>query len=457
MTQYSSKTQQYLPQNKSIFEVVMIAGANGEPINSQTAIPVEFSEKSADAFGRARTSTPFTLGDYKHTYQDIGDFLTHAVDGGIVNYPANKAATNLETNTLATSRIVYQSKVYHHYLPGKSQLIYNSFCFKTIENSSKKRIGYFDDLNGIFLELEVDAVGVPTLKLVLRSNVTGSVVDTEITQENWNIDKCDSTGISEFDLDVLKTQLLFVDYQWLGVGRVRCGFVHDGKLVLAHEFKHSNILNRVYWSNPNLPIRSEVLNTAVNSGASMHHICSTVISEGGYIEAGIDWQVQSPSKKLTQKPGGTWTPILAIRLKNDFNGNLNRALLKPENVGLYADVHGIAYQIGKLSNASDLGGSLPLIWSSVNDLSVAEYCINAETVVMANLEILGGGFVAAGQPQGAPTTVNPGVFSQSRRNYITQNFDSTDSEVYVIVAKTLTLGVNDQAEIWSSLQWKEIL
>ena len=175
--------------------------------------------------------------------------------------------------------------MYHHYIPGKSQLILSSFVFGTYSSGASKKCGYFDDYNGIYFNQD----GSGNLSFIQRSDVTGTVVEDTYTQSSWNQDKCDGTGASGFNLDITKTQLLFFDYQWIGVGRIRCGFVHNGENVLAHEIYHSNNISNVYWSNPNLPVRCEVRRVSNGTAtASMDQICSSVVSEGGYEAVGID-------------------------------------------------------------------------------------------------------------------------------------------------------------------------
>lgn len=455
MAQYNKTTQQLLADSKTLYEVVMLADKDGNVTHTDSGIYVEYSGPTADAFGRGRVSEPQTLGDYKHSYSDdLNDFHTVATSGGTITHNANEANVVLSTDTTASSSVIHQTKRYHHYLPGKSQLVFSSFCFNNVENSSKKRIGYYDDKNGVFFEQEVDASGTSTLKLVLRSNVSGSVIDTEVTQENWNLDKCDVNS-KTFNFDSTKTQLFFTDFQWLGVGRVRCGFVHNGKLIVAHQFLHSNNIAKVYWSNPNLPVRSEVLNTATNSSASMQMICSTVMSEGGYIEAGTDWEAQNSTAKATLTPGGTWTPILAVRLKNTFKSYENRVLFKAENISLFADNNSISYKIGKINTASSLSGTL--VWNDVNADSACEYCTNATGITYADFISFGGGFIASGVSTGSQNSSSPSTLTESKRNLITQNYDSTDSEVFVVLAKTLSVGINDTANVWASVQWKEII
>lgn len=456
MTQYNSKNKEYLNTNKTIYEVVMVADSDGNVINPDTPQTINISENFLDAFGKLRVSSPYTLADYKHTYGDVGDFITLTENGGGVTHPANKAHALLETSANANSRVVYQSKIYHHYLPGKSNLVYTSFSFDDSDISCKKRIGYFDDNNGIFLEKEINELGEYVLKLVIRSNVSGVVEDVVVTQENWNKDTCDGNGASLFEIDTTKTQLIFFDFQWLGVGRVRCGFFHEGSVIFAHDFYHSNITSEVYWSNPNLPVRSEIINTG-ESSASFKHICSTVVSEGGYVEAGTDWEQQSSQMKPTELPGGTWTPILAIRLKNTFKGDLNRVVVAPENLSVFSDLNTVAYKVGKIPSADYLSNGLPLSWNSVHENSAVEYCEEMTEIDLGQFESFAGGFVVSGNPQSAPTAANTADVVQSKRNKICQNYDSTDSEVYVLIAKTLTTGNNDYANVVVSMQWKEII
>ena len=127
----------------------------------------------------------------------------------------------------------------------------------------------------------------------------------------------DGSGVSAFDLDITKTQLFFTDFEWLGVGRVRCGFSLDGKNIVAHEFYNSNNVDTVYMSNPNLPVRCEIRNTGaqVGAGGSFIQICSTVMSEGGYTEAGREF---SHATSLRSVGVGSTVPILSIKLKNSF-------------------------------------------------------------------------------------------------------------------------------------------
>ena len=398
-----------------------------------------------DAFGRIRMSSPFTLGDYKHLYGLDPNFIDYTTNGGTVAFQSNKACARLTTTSNASSRVVHQTKFYHHYMPGKSQQILSSFNFYAATANVTKRTGYFDDNNGIFFEQAGDG----TLTWVIRTFTSGVVAENRKTQAEWNIDTCNGQGGSLFSLDITKTQLAFMEFQWLGVGSVTVGFVHDGAFIPAHIFHHSNELTTVYMSNPNLPVRCEILNTGTTTGAYFDQICSTVISEGGYVEAGQDWSVSSPTARTMND--GTTVPVLAIRLKSTFRGYANRMIARMGNLNVFATQENMEWKLIKLPNISQL--TTATNWVSVNDGSGVEY--NDGATAYTGGEVIDGGYISATtqgsqKSAGAPPSNLP---STAKKNYIVQNYNSTDSEIYLVVVTNI--GSAD-GTARASIQWREI-
>jgi len=406
-----------------------------------------------DAFGRNRTSTPFTLGDYKHIYGIDPNFLEVTTNGAGIIYQNARACAQLSVSRAENSRIVHQSKFYHHYMPGKSQLILSSFNMYEHVDGVYKRTGYYDDDNGIYFQSNAVDVQPGVLQFVIRSKASGGVVAERIvSQEDWNKDKCDGTGASGFNFDIDKTQLVFFDFQWLGVGRVRCGFVHDGKYVIAHEFYNSNVLDRVYMSTPNLPIRCEMINTvSVGSSQStltyMDQICSTVMSEGGYVEAGQDWAHANTPRTLT---AGQTLPVMAIRLKATLRGIPNRSIVRMGNLSMFSSGENIRWQLVKLPGSAQLTETT---WTDVHADSGVQY--NVDATAYTSGDVIDAGWATAAtqgsqKTGGAPAGQQP---SSAKKNYIVQNFDCTDSEIFAVVvtnlgASTTTVGV--------AMQWREI-
>jgi len=396
---------------------------------------------AVDAFGRTRMSEPFTLGDYKSN--TIDDAFINKLNGdGSITSNINRTSVILAA-TSSTSYAIHQTKMYHHYMPGKSQVILSSFVFGAPVSGSTKRTGYFDDYNGIFLEQ--DATG--SLQIVIRSatNGTGSVTEQRVKQANWNVN---TLLDGDFTLDVTKTQLFYIDFQWLAVGRVRCGFVHRGITVLTHVFDHSNILNVAYMQTANLPVRCEIRNS-VTTASYMEQICSTVASEGGYVEAGRAFSFANPTfRSLTS---GSTIPVLAIRLKNSVSGLPNRAYVRINDSSVFTDQQTVRYVLTKLTSGSMLTTSSA--WESIDNQSVVEY--NTSATGYTNGKILLAGFVGANSLN--PVQANPLVQSHAgvtnKQNFIAQNYDSTDSEIYVLVAKNMT---SSTTNIGGSMLWSEI-
>lgn len=400
-------------------------------------------EQNIDAFGRGRVSMPYTLGDYKHLYGLDPNFIDYKVNGGNIAFQVNQACARLSTTSNTTSRIVHQTKFYHHYMPGKSQVILSSFNFYAATANVTKRTGYFDDNDGIYIEQS----GNGTLTWVVRSFVTGTPVERRFTQSQWSEDKCDGTGPSGFNIDITKTQLIWIDFQWLGVGRVRCGFVHDGQYVLAHEFNNSNNLATVYMSSPNLPVRCEIVNVGTTTGAYFDQICSTVMSEGGYVEAGQDWSITNTPRALA---AGATLPIMAIRLKNTFRTYVNRMIVRMGNLNVFSDGANIKWRLIKLTDSSQLTETT---WTSADSDSGVEY--NVDATAFTDGDELDNGWVAASTQGNQRVGGSPGsnIPSSAKKNYIVQNYDSTDSEIYVVVVTNIG---GSSTNVGVGMQWREI-
>jgi hypothetical protein len=446
---------------------------------------VSVAGMNPDAFGRQRVSELFTLGDYKHLFAIDPNFLDSVSNGGTVTFDGNQAAAVLATSSNTNSVAIHQTKFYHHYQPGKSQLIYSSVNFRAPHRNVTKRTGYFDDRDGIYFEQvgsnTADGSTVSsttqTLNWVIRTYVGGSASEVDfvttingtpytykrrVPQTEWNRDRCDGTGgvnnPSGFKIDITKTQLAWIDFQWLGVGRVRCGFVHNGEMITAHEYYHSNVLPTVYISNPNLPVRCEILNTGTTPGGVFDQICSSVMSEGGYVESGIDWSIYTTAR-ATPTPGQTRFPLVAIRLKNSFQGYPNRLSVRPLSLSLFAKTEPIVYEVVKLPSASSLSTTLnggTLTWTSADSNSGVEYCVNATGFTSANVDRFASGYVPSGSSQNSLSPVATGSLTAAKKNIISQNITSTDSEVYVIIVSTVFAGNQLTADAACSIQWREI-
>ena len=406
-----------------------------------------------DAFARLRVSEQFTLGDYKHVYLSDPTYVNYTENGGSVTYNQDQSLVNLSLDGSVNSRATHQTRIYHHYMPGKGQFLFSSFVFGPAQTGVTKRTGYFDDREGVFLQMD----GSGVFSWVIRTAVTGSpgTILESALRNTW-YDPCDGSGPSGVNLDFTKSQLIFIDFQWLGVGAVRCGFVHRRKIVLSHVFFHSNVLSTPYIQNPSLPVRCECVSSLVGSVGSMKQICNTILSEGGYAESGADFSVNSGHLGRDCDIGGTRYPLLAIRLKNSFKGLPNRVMVRLTNFTIYNENHGILWELWRLESSSLLTGLVT--WADVNsDISAVEYSIHPSAISITTSAVqLSSGFSPAGNANAGNNAVNVADPSKARKAVLSQNFDSSDSQIFVVVAVPVGTGTNFNANSFASIQWREI-
>ena len=89
--------------------------------------------------------------------------------------------------------------------------------------------------------------------------IVTKTVETEWTQDDWNIDRCDGTGKSGYTIDPTKMQMFYMDYSWYGAGFIRWGFrALDGNVIYAHKIPNNNQNTEAYMRSGNLPARYEV-------------------------------------------------------------------------------------------------------------------------------------------------------------------------------------------------------
>lgn len=332
---------------------------------------VNFYGTALDAFGRLRVSEPFTLFDSAHRYQDNGLFDTATTGTASAVHATNTSTVALNVSTGSGDQVIRETKRVFPYQPGKSLLILNTFVMDEAKTGLRQRVGYFGAENGIFIEQDGT-----TINLVKRSYITGSVVDTKIAKANWNGDKLDGNGESGFTLDLTKSQIFWVDIEWLGVGSVRCGFIINGIYIVCHTFHHANLLDSVYMTTATLPIRYEITNTAATASASLlKQVCSTVVSEGGY-EKKVAPLVARMTAETTV--GTSFEPLITIRLASD---RLDAVILlnKYSVLGLTTDT----FEYALIKNATLTGASFDTTTFNSVDFDVAATAMSSGTILRA--------------------------------------------------------------------------
>ncbi len=293
----------FATQDVRVVGTVNVKAGAANPVHVTASIG---DSANLDAFSRLRVSNPQILFEAVnvHTISDTME-STAAVNGSVVHI-ATASRVELRTSADSGSRTVLQSHGYVLYQPGKSQLVLLTGIFGSTQTNNIQRIGLFDDNDGLFFEQRSTGISV-----VRRSSVGGSVSNTAIPQASWNIDPMNGSGPSGYTIDFNKAQIYIIDFQWLGVGRVRLGLDVDGVVYYVHEFLHANSVSDVYMLSANLPVRYESVNSGASTATKLNAICSAVISEGGVEEAaGIIFSTSSVTTTVSAATSGT--AILAL-------------------------------------------------------------------------------------------------------------------------------------------------
>jgi len=399
-----------------------------------------FSGPTSDAFGRLRVSNPVTLFETQARYFDHNQFANSITGTANVVYVQNQSSYQLNVGTASGDSVLRETLKPFPYQPGKSQLTLNTFCMNTPKTNLRQRVGLFDANDGVYFEND----GTYNY-FVIRSASTG--VEERVRQDQWNVDQLNGTGPvtnpSGYTLNVDRTQIMFADVEWLGVGSVRVGFVLNGGYIICHVFNHANQPGntKVYMTTATLPIRYEITNTDITANASMMtQICSSVASEGGFELSGsgnpraashlIGTPVRLPNDQ-------SFKPIISIRLKST---NLN-AVVIPINYSIIP-LAGSVFQYRVYRKAITSGGS----WvSSAVDSSV-EY--NLAPTALVSGDIAEQTFLnSTNQSTGAPTQEAFTFSYQLER----EPFTGVAYEYCITMATT---GTNQ--DIYASIEWQEI-
>jgi hypothetical protein len=397
---------------------------------------VNNTNNQLDAFQRLRVSSPFTLFDSSTLYKDNGKFDTYINGAGSsTGCSTGTSIVTLNVNTANNDQVLRQSFRVFPYQPGKSLLVLNSFVMDTPKTNLTQRVGYFNSQNGVYFECANTGYN-----MVLRSCPTGTtIIERRIPQSSWNIDRLNGEGDSGVMLDAAKSQIFIADFEWLGVGNVRTGFVINGNITYAHIFYNANFINSTYMQTATLPISYQIFNTGITTSSStLKQICSTVESEGGYQAKSNSFYI-GPGLNLTLKTvaaAPTITPIASIRL---INGRTS-AIVIPNEINI-------------LVNTTDVVSYYLILNPTLTSSNFSSYSTisNVQTDTSATAltggRIIRQGFLSSSQIKENINLNNPELF-----NYQLGMSINGTSDIITLAANS----AGSTANIYATLGWTEL-
>lgn len=378
---------------------------------------------------------------------DITDFSTYTFSKNELNWDEQIIGTGsvvhapeygmvkFSVGSNAGDEVIRQTKRVQRYIPGRSAEVAMSVIFGTPTTGIRKRIGLFDNTDGVYFEDGGDG----TYYVATRRKVGASFVDTRVAREDWNYDKLDGTGPSGIVADPTALHHIVIEYEWYGAGQVEFKYIIDNNSFPVHRFNHANHQAYPWASTASLPVRCELTNVAGTAGTHEFYQGShSFATEGNTELLGRQNSISSAITGKTLTTANTFYPVVALRLKSTA---LSSVVLPDSFSGATLDNTNVFVRLVEGANVT--GGT----WVSYSDDSPVEYNITATGYTNGiPVETV---FVSATN-QGNIFHLNPRAITQIDRKTTTTLGDTSDT---LIVAMAST---NANKAAFASLGWIEV-
>lgn len=283
-------------------------------------------------FGTLSVGQPSNIRTYSFRYSDTSRlFSDNTFNSATLVYDSNASSVVFSTPTIADSAVTRTSNFYHPYIPGVGSDVEMSIAIGDVGKANVvRRWGYFNEEDGMYWELNQT-----TLNVVIRSSTTGVVTETRVPQSQFSADKLDGSDSIAFNIDVSKGNIYWIDFQWLGVGRVRFGVVSpSGEKIVAHIFENANV-NTIspYISTATLPIRFEQYNIGASASTSeMRLICCGIRHTTQTEIDRVRFTGGTGSDHVTISDASGEIPIMSIQVANTVGDKIFRGHIRPEDL-----------------------------------------------------------------------------------------------------------------------------
>ena len=276
-----------------------------------------------DAANRARVSQVTTLGDYKQINDNLPLFFSEEIIGAASGtYDGNEGGVVCAVTSNGDA-IIRQTKQWHNYFSGKSQVFEVTSSDFHPQTGVTKRKGYFSsnavspfnsNLDGIFIETANG--GEHTFNVYKNGTEVLSVA-----QSDWNVDtlgagKLNPSGIKISGNDWQRFNVFAADFLYLGGTAVAFGFFSKRLFNVCHIYDHAMVNDTVQApmiKSPNQPLRWEIRSTG--SAGTMNQICGAVGSEGSINDIGI---TRGFNQAATVNYGTSIYALIGVRLKEAY-------------------------------------------------------------------------------------------------------------------------------------------
>jgi hypothetical protein len=256
--------------------------------------------------------------DFEYSEQTLRWERLVFLGGSILHLP-QAGGVRLQVGTASGDIAIRQSRPYHRYQPGKTMAMASNILMGAAIANNRQRLGFFDDSNGCFFDQADPDNGNNNpngMGIVVRSDISGLVVDSRVPMHQWNGNK---DLIASIDWSV--QQMAYIEYTWYGGGSVKFGVMLDGQPYILHQENYSNRTGQtVPWCRTgNLPVRYETRNIAATaqSNSLIHYGVSVGIWGGSNAQRGFTYTYGMALGQPTRTVAAASTrfPLLSIRMR----------------------------------------------------------------------------------------------------------------------------------------------
>lgn len=239
---------------------------------------IQYSDtQNLDAFGRLRVSQLTTMLEVKHMFDKLPLLIDEVINGtgSTSNLIFSASCVNMRV-TNNNDYVIRQTKNRGIYQPGKSEIVEFTFSDFNIESNVIKRVGYYSSSTASTFDSQYDGFFLESNGIT--NQITFNLYQSGVKVLESPLSAWTSTEFNPTSIDWTKTQLMMVDFQWLGVGRLRFSMIFNGIPYTFVTNSGTNILDEVYMKSPNQPLRYEIRSSG--GTGSFNQICSQSSIEG---------------------------------------------------------------------------------------------------------------------------------------------------------------------------------
>ncbi len=201
--------------------------------------------------------------------------------------------------------------------------------------------------------------------------IVSKTQEKRIPQSEFNLDKIDGTGPSQYNIDLSKMQMFYIDYTWYGAGFIRWGVRGPkGNVIYVHKMPNNNVNTEAYMRSGNLPGRYESTTvppyTVITQDVLTTDAALTVASTAGFPNSGTLVVRNATTYEYMNYSGKSATSFTGLTRAKAGNDNLSVTIQAGSSTGTVASNTGL--QVGQrvISDAFPEGTFI----SSINNLAI---------------------------------------------------------------------------------------